>query len=118
GGEFAAMYQELNPASQRTIELNDFVLAYRDAAMTATLRALNPDSPRDPASENGTTVVRVPMLATTVAFGAVEGDLELPFDEGGIDWGASLVSPGLHSGEHVESQIDLAPRAPILAADG
>jgi cell division protein FtsI/penicillin-binding protein 2 len=118
GGEFAAMYQELNPASQGAIELNDFVLAYRDAAMVATLRSLDPDSPRDPASENGTTVVRVPMLANTVAFGAVEGDLELPFDEGGIAWDESLVFPGLHSGEHVESQIELAPRAPILAADG
>jgi penicillin-binding protein A len=118
GDEFAAMYQELNPASQKAIELNDFVLAYRDAAMTATLRALDPDSPRDPASEKGTTVVRVPMLATTVAFGAVEGELALPFDEGGIAWNESLVFPGLRSGEHVESQIELAPRAPILAADG
>jgi penicillin-binding protein A len=116
--EFAAMYQELNPASQRAIELNDFVLAYRDAAMTATLRALDPDSPPDPASESGTTVVRVPMLASTVAFGAVEGELDLPFDEGGIAWDENLVFPGLRSGEHLESQIELAPRAPILAADG
>jgi peptidoglycan glycosyltransferase len=116
--EFAAMYRELNPASQRRIELNDFVLAYRDAAMTATLRSLDPASPQDPVSENGATVVRVPMQAATVAFGAVEGDLELPYEEGGIAWDESLVFPGLRSGEHLESQIELAPRAPILAADG
>jgi penicillin-binding protein A len=116
--EFAAMYKELNPASQKAIELNDFVLAYRNAAMTATLRSLDPDSPSGPVSENGTTVVRVPIVAATVAFGTVEEELELPFEEGGIAWDQRLVFPGLRSGEHLESQIELAPRAPILAADG
>lgn len=116
--EFAAMYKELNPASQQAIELNDFVLAYRDAAMAATLRSLDPDSPKDATARHGTTVVPVEAVATTVAFGTVEGELELPFDEGGIAWDPSLVFPGLKRGEHLESQIELAPRAPILAADG
>jgi hypothetical protein len=116
--EFAAMYRELNPASQRAIELNDFVLAYRDAEMVATLRSLDPDSPAGETSKNGTTVVPVTVKATTVAFGTVEDEVELPFDEGGIAWDPSLVFPGLRSGEHLENQIELAPRAPILAADG
>ncbi len=117
-GEFAAMYGELNPASQRSIELNDFVIAYRNAAMVATLRSLDPGSPGDPVSTNGSTAVQVPILADTVAFGTVEDDLALPFDEGGIAWDESLVFPGLRPGEQLESQIELAPRAPILAADG
>ncbi|HEV7399412.1 MAG TPA: penicillin-binding transpeptidase domain-containing protein [Solirubrobacterales bacterium] len=116
--EFAAMYKELNPASQRGIELNDFVLAYRNAQMVSTLRSLDPDSPSDETSENGTAVVPVALTAGTVAFGSVEGELNLRFDEGGIAWNPSLVFPGLRSGEHLESQIELAPRAPILAADG
>jgi cell division protein FtsI/penicillin-binding protein 2 len=116
--EFAAMYKQLNPASQQAIELNDFVLAYRDAAMTATQRSLDPDSPSDETSRNGATVVPVTMVATTAAFGPVEGTVEIPFDEGGIAWDPSLAFPGLRSGEHLESQIELAPRAPILAADG
>jgi cell division protein FtsI/penicillin-binding protein 2 len=116
--DFAAMYKELNPASQRAIELNDFALAYRDAKMVSTLRSLEPDSPSDETSSNGTTVVPVEVVAGTVAFGTVEGEVELPFDEGGIAWDPSLVFPGLHSGEHLESQVELAPRAPILAADG
>jgi hypothetical protein len=116
--EFAAMYKELNPASQRAIELNDFILAYRDAAMVATLDSLDPDSPANAESKGGTTVVPVTILTGTMAFGKVESDLELPFDEGGIVWSPSLVFPGLHGGEHLESQIELAPRAPILAADG
>jgi cell division protein FtsI/penicillin-binding protein 2 len=116
--EFAAMYKELNPAAQQGIELNDFVLAYRDARMVSTLRSLDPDSPGDETSKNGVSAVPVPVTATTVAFGTVEGDLELPFGEGGIAWDPSLVFPGLHHGEHLESQIELAPRAAILAADG
>jgi hypothetical protein len=116
--EFAAMYGELNPASQRRVELNDFVLAYRDAEMTATMRSLQAGSPGDPSSQGGNEMVAVPALANTVAFGTVEQDLDLPFDEGGIEWDEALVFPGLHRGEHLESQVELAPRAPILAADG
>jgi peptidoglycan glycosyltransferase len=116
--EFAAMYKELNPASQQGIELNNFALAYRDAAMIATQRSLDPDSPSDETSRNGSTVVPVSMVATTAAFGPVQGTVEIPFDEGGIAWDPSLVFPGLRSGEHLENQIELAPRAPILAADG
>jgi peptidoglycan glycosyltransferase len=116
--EFAAMYRELNTASQRRIELNDFTTTYRDATAIATLRSLEADSPNDPSSRNGETVVTVPVAAGTVAFGGVEAELVLPFEEGGIDWDESLVFPGLHPGEHLESQIELAPRAPILAADG
>jgi hypothetical protein len=116
--EFAAMYKELNPASQREIGLNDFVLAYRDAAMVATLRSFNPDSPGRPATKSGTTAVPIDVVASTVAFGPVEDEIDLPFAEGGIAWDPSLVFPGLKRGEHLESQIELAPRAPILAADG
>ena len=47
-----------------------------------------------------------------------EAEVELPYDEGGIAWDPSLVFPGLERGEHLESEIELAPRAPILAADG
>ncbi len=116
--EFAAMYRELNPSSQREIALNDFVLAYREAAMIATQRSLDPDSPGDETSSNGSTLVPVPIAAGTAAFGTVEGTVALPFEEGGIAWGPSLVFPDLRPGEHLESQVELAPRAPILAADG
>jgi cell division protein FtsI/penicillin-binding protein 2 len=117
-GNFAAMYRELNPASRAAISVNDFAIAYRDAEQLATLRALDPGSPQDPISRGGETVVPVPVTVATVAFGSFEEEIELPYSDGGVDWDASLVFPGLRPGEHLESQIDMAPRAPILAADG
>jgi penicillin-binding protein A len=117
-GNFAAMYKELNPASRAAISVNDFAIAYRDAEQLATLRALDPGSPQDPISHDGETVVPVPVTVATVAFGSFEEEIELPYSDGGVDWDTSLVFPGLRPGEHLESQIDLAPRAPILAADG
>jgi cell division protein FtsI/penicillin-binding protein 2 len=118
GDDYAAMYRELNPASQAKIEAADFATAYREARDLATLRSLEAESPGDPSSRDGTTVVPVPILASTVAFGMVEEPVEVAYGEGGIAWDPSLVFPGLHGGERLESEIELAPRAPILAADG
>jgi penicillin-binding protein A len=118
GGNFAAMYKELNPASKAAISVNDFATAYKEAEQVATLESLRPGSARDPTSSEGEDVVPVPISAATVAFGRLEDEVDLPYSEGGIAWDASLVFPGLRRGEHLESQIELAPRAAILAADG
>jgi cell division protein FtsI/penicillin-binding protein 2 len=117
-GEFAAMYSQLNPASRRSIELNDFVVAYREAEDMATVSKLDPHSPGDPRSDSGGSSVPVAIVVETMAFGSLEADVNLPYSEGGIAWDESLVFPGLRPGEHLESQIELAPREPILAADG
>ena len=116
--EFAAMYRELNPASKRSIGVHDFARAYREAEGVATLRSLEPGSPREPVSIDGATAVPVAIAANTVAFGPLDADLDLPYAEGGVAWDRSLVFPGLHRGEHLQSRIELAPRAPILAANG
>ncbi len=117
-GNFAAMYEQLNEASRTATSLKDFTAAYKEAEEVATLRSLEPGSPHDPTSLEGSTVVPVPLTVSTVAFGRTEDELELPFAEGGVEWGPSLVFPGLRSGEHLESQIELAPRAAILGNDG
>ncbi|HET7177380.1 MAG TPA: penicillin-binding transpeptidase domain-containing protein, partial [Solirubrobacterales bacterium] len=117
-GDFAAMYRELNTASRRSLSEADFTAAYREAAQTATLRELNPHSPDDTVTVDGQTVVPIGVEAVTAAFGKVGGSVLLPFSEGGIAWNPSLVFPGLARGERLASRIELAPRAPILAADG
>jgi cell division protein FtsI/penicillin-binding protein 2 len=116
--DFSAMYRELNEASRRSISEAEFAAAYREAAEVATLHTLEVHSPGDPTSENGSTVVPVPVEAGTVAFGEVAADLDVSYAEGGVGWDPSLVFPGLAAGEHLENRVDLAPRAPILARDG
>jgi penicillin-binding protein A len=116
--EFAAMHRELNPASRAAVTVGEFAAAYREAEQVATLRSLDPGSAEDAASRDGETVVPVPVTVATVAFGSFEQEVELPYADGGIAWDPSLAFPGLRSGEQLESQIELAPRAPILAGDG
>jgi penicillin-binding protein A len=116
--DYAAMYRELNEASRHSVGEAEFADAYRKAAEAATLRTLEMGSPADPASEDGTTIVALPVEAGTVAFGDVEAELRLPYADGGVAWDPSLVFPGLEPGERLENRIDLAPRAPILARDG
>lgn len=117
-GNYAAMYKELNDASQARYSAKDFDHAYEEAAEVSTMRGLEPGNPDDEQSQNGTTVVPMPLTISTVAFGRLEDELIIPFDEGGVAWDPSLVFPDLRTGEHLGSQIELAPRAPILAADG
>jgi cell division protein FtsI/penicillin-binding protein 2 len=116
--DFAAMYRELNEASRRSIGEAEFASAYREAAEVATLRTLEVDSAGDPNDVDGAKLIPLPVVAGTVAFGDVAAELEVPYDEGGIAWDASLVFPGLEVGEHLENRVDLALRAPILARDG
>jgi cell division protein FtsI/penicillin-binding protein 2 len=117
-GDFASMYGELNETSRRSVDAAEFAKAYREAAEVATLRRLDAGSADDPKSEDGATVVPIRIEARTAAFGNVEADLGIPYADGGVEWGPSLVFPGLLHGEHLENRIDLAPRAPILARDG
>ncbi len=115
---YAAMYRELNDASRARVSAKQFAAAYREDRDVATLRGLASDGAEDPRTENGQEVVPVPLHITTVAFGRYEETIDLPYDEGGIDWRPYLAYPGLHSGEHLESEVELAPRAAILADDG
>lgn len=117
-GDFAAMYQELNSSSQAEIGVKEFAVAYKEAAEIATIKTLAAGSAHDPTSSEGGTVIPVPITISMVAFGGLEDELQLPYANGGVEWDPSLVFPGLRSGERLESQIELAPRAAILANDG
>jgi cell division protein FtsI/penicillin-binding protein 2 len=115
---FAAMYRELNDSSRARVSAKQFAADYREARDIATLRGLAADAAESPRTENGVEIVPVPLHVTTVAFGRYEEDIELPYAEGGIDWQPYLAYPGLRRGEHLESEVELAPRAAILANDG
>jgi cell division protein FtsI/penicillin-binding protein 2 len=116
--DFKAMYAELNEASRRRMNLKDFEAAYREAEETATARAIEASSPGDPEASGDARVVPVKVTVQTVAFGSVEQELDVPYADGGIEWNASLVFPGLRDGEELAADVELAERAPILARDG
>lgn len=115
---FKAMYAELNDASRARVTLKEFEAAYREAQETATLREIEAGSVGDSQSGDAGKVVPVEMTIGTVAFGTVEEDLEVPYDDGGVEWDESLVFPGLRAGEELAADVELAERAPILARDG
>ncbi|HVD86955.1 MAG TPA: penicillin-binding transpeptidase domain-containing protein [Solirubrobacterales bacterium] len=116
--DFKAMYAELNESSRARVSRKEFVAAYREAAEVATIRSLDPGSAQSSESRNGVTVVPVPLHIETVAYGGIEDEIDLPYADGGIEWDASLVFPGLGKGDQLKGQIELAERAPILAKDG
>jgi len=119
--DFAAMHAELSDISSTEISVEELEAAYAEAQVTATLEAIDVALPEDSVSEDGRTVVPVPTIVDTVAFGRIGGDLRLPYTEGeggGIDWDPSLVFPGLEEGEELRSNVRVADRAPILARDG
>ena len=118
GDDFAAMYRELNPASQAAIELNDFAIAYREAEQMATLTLARTRLRPRP----------LPARRRDRRPGADRrrhGRLR-PLRRRGRPallrrrhrLGPEPRLPGPARGEHLESQIELAPRAAILAADG
>jgi cell division protein FtsI/penicillin-binding protein 2 len=115
---FEGMYAELNDSSRAQVTPEQFAADYHEAQEVATMRGLVAESAEDARSDEGQTVVPVPVRIKTVAFGTVSEDLDLPWSEGGIDWQAYLAFPGLRRGEQLEAETELAPRAPILAADG
>jgi len=116
--DFEAMYAELNDSSRAAVSPEQFAADYREARDIATTRSLVAESAEDARSEGGETVVPVPVRIKTVAFGTVTDELDLPWSDGGIDWRAYLTFPGLHRGEKLEAETEMAPRAAILAADG
>ncbi len=116
--DFRGMYGELNEASKAAVDRKAFEAAYREAEQVATARTIQAGSAGDPAETDAGQVVPVEMAIGTVAFGAVEAEVELPYAEGGIDWDPSLAFPGLKTGEELAADVELAERAPILARDG
>jgi cell division protein FtsI/penicillin-binding protein 2 len=116
--DFKAMYAELNDSSRARVTPKQFATEYHEARDVATMRGLVADSAEDARSEEGQTVVPVPVTIKTVAFGTVDEEIDLPWSDGGIEWASYLVFPGLRRGERLEAETELAPRAPILAADG
>jgi peptidoglycan glycosyltransferase len=120
-GNYAAMYSEITPASQREVSVNEFAQEYREASMTATASGVRVmGSPRGAAGG----VEVVPVRVRTRLFGTLAENFRLPIvaepDEGGerVVWSRSLTFPGLRTGELLSRRTTLPPRAALLARNG
>lgn len=117
-GNFDAMYAELSPSAQDEYDIDAFTAAYEEAAETATVTAVETGETRGPLDQDGEKVVALPASMSTTAFGTVSGEIGMPVSDGKIDWRPDLVFPGLAEGAKLTRQTQMAPRAPILAANG
>jgi len=111
-GDYEAMHAELTPESRDEHPLKEFQRAYEEAATTATIRSVDVGE-----EKIGGDLVSAPVKFETYAFGSLSGTLEVPLEDGQVDWGPELVYPGLEEGERLTRRTRAPQRAAILAAD-
>jgi peptidoglycan glycosyltransferase len=118
--DYAAMYADIDSASRRAVNADEFASAYHEALRTATATSLRVTG--RPRSAGGGEV-SVPVLVATRLFGTLKLNVRIPVvsdPEGGdaIAWSRSLAFPGLRAGETLSRRTTLPPRASLLARDG
>jgi penicillin-binding protein A len=120
-GDYASMYGELSPASQREVTASQFAQAYQEALTTATASGERvTGAPREAAGG----VEVVPVRVRTRLWGTLAESFRLPVvaepDEGGerVAWSRSLAFPGLRPGEVLSRRTALPPRAALEARNG
>jgi peptidoglycan glycosyltransferase len=117
-GDYDGMYDLIDDAARSTVTRAAFSDAYRTAASTATIRSvlIGPVQSRTSDGYPVTVTVR------TRVFGTIRGVLTVPLSGDGskrrVAWVRRLVFPGLHAGEQLMRQTQLAPRAALEARDG
>jgi penicillin-binding protein A len=122
-GDYAAMYVDIDTASQRTTSADQFARDYQQALRTATADGVKVvGKPRNIAGG----LIAVPVRIHTHLFGALPLSFQLRIlpdaarsGEGlAIVWSPSLAFPGLRPGEALSRRTAMPPRASLLARDG
>jgi hypothetical protein len=122
-GDYASMYGETTPASQRAVTVGEFARAYEEALATATAVGERVVGPPRSVGAGVETVETVPVRVRTRLFGTLVESFRLPIltvPEVGarVAWSRSLAFPGLEPGERLSRSTALPPRAALLARDG
>lgn len=117
-GDYAAMYEDIDPASKRDLSLSQFSSTYRHAARLATVRR----SRAGKLSETASGAIVVPVVISTRMFGTLHSAFTFRFVGSGqsarIAWSRSLEFPGLRPGELLGRRTYLPPRAALLTRTG
>jgi penicillin-binding protein A len=119
-GEYLSMYEDIAPASQRSVSASEFAQAYQQALTIATATHLKVTGAARAAPHGA---VAVPVRVHTRLFGTLALQFALTFTEASgtgtrIVWSRSLEFPGLRPGELLSRDTSLPERAPLLARDG
>jgi peptidoglycan glycosyltransferase len=117
-GDYATMYDDIDPVERRRVSASRFEAAYKQAARTATQSGL--EVMGRARNESGEFVL--PMRVQTRLWGALTENLRLPIASTAqgarVSWSHALVFPGLRAGESLSRNMTLPPRATLLARDG
>jgi cell division protein FtsI/penicillin-binding protein 2 len=117
-GDYRGMYALLDSDSRAHMSQRKFTGEYTDAADTSTMTKL---AIANVGSRRGN-MIPIQVLATTRLFGVLHETLEVPVVGSGstvsVRFSRQLLFPGMRPGERLHRQVDLAPRAALLASDG
>jgi penicillin-binding protein A len=117
-GDYRGMYALLDSDSRAHMSQRKFTGEYTDAADTSTLTKLAIVN----VGRRRGNVIPIRVLATTRLFGVLHETLEVPVVGSGstvsVRFSKELLFPGMRPGERLHRQVDLAPRAALLASDG
>jgi cell division protein FtsI/penicillin-binding protein 2 len=112
-GQMSKMYRFLTDDAQKRTRAAAFASAYRNDAMTATLREVRVTRVRRHGDG-----VELTVAAFTRVFGTVRGLIDLPVSNGRIDWDASMTFPDKAGTAPLSRQTSAPQRASILARNG
>jgi peptidoglycan glycosyltransferase len=113
-GDLEAMHAGLSEDAQARYPLARFRRAYRRAAATATLTAVDAG---DAEGVEGSEVT-MPVVLDTRVFGRLRGNISVPVSEGRVDWEPRLVFPELRAGERLRRTSAPPVRATLRSRDG
>jgi cell division protein FtsI/penicillin-binding protein 2 len=113
-GEVRGMHDLLSEPSSTRYPIARFRRAYRRAAATATMTAVEAGEPEG--VNDGE--VTVPVVVDTRVFGRLRGELRVPVSGERVDWAPQLVFPELRPGERLTRISAPARRATLRSRDG
>jgi penicillin-binding protein A len=112
-GDFGGMYALLTDDAKRQTSRATFDAAYRNDAMTATLRRIRVERVRRLGDR-----IALMVSATTHAFGTVRNPIEVPVVDDKIVWERYMTFPGKPPGAALRRETRAPQRASILADNG
>jgi peptidoglycan glycosyltransferase len=113
-GDLRGMHDQLSAGSRARFPFARFRRAYRRAAATATMTAVEAGDPEG--VHDGEAFV--PVVVTTRVFGRLRGELHVPVSDERVDWAPRLVFPELRAGERLTRLSAPAVRATLRSRDG